>query len=71
MIHVVIADDHPIVREGLRRVLEKEPDIHVAGEAASGAEVLPVVRSASADAVILDISMPGGGGIEALGALKR
>lgn len=71
MIQVVIADDHPIVREGLRRVLEKESDIHVAGEAASGAEVLPVVRSASADVVILDISMPGGGGIEALQALKR
>lgn len=71
MIRVVIADDHPIVREGLRRVLEKEPDIQVAGEAASGAEVVPRVRSAAADVVILDISMPGGGGIEALGALKR
>ena len=71
MIRVVIADDHPIVREGLRRVLEKEPDIRVEGEATSGAEVVPVVRAAAADVVILDISMPGGGGIEALGALKR
>jgi two-component system, NarL family, invasion response regulator UvrY len=71
MIRVVIADDHPIVREGVQRVLEKEPDIQVVGEAGSGSEVLPLVRSAKADVVILDISMPGGGGIEALGALRR
>lgn len=71
MIRIVIADDHPIVREGLQRVLAREPDIQVVGEAATGTEVLPLVRSAGADVVILDISMPGGGGIEALGALKR
>lgn len=71
MIFVLIADDHPIVREGLTRVLEKEPDIRVAGEAASGTEVLPLVRSVRVDAVILDISMPGGGGIEALTALRN
>jgi two-component system, NarL family, invasion response regulator UvrY len=71
MIRVVIADDHPIVREGLQRILEKESDIRIVGEAASGGEVLPVARSQAADVVILDISMPGGGGIEALGALRR
>jgi two-component system, NarL family, invasion response regulator UvrY len=71
MIRIVIADDHPIVREGLQRVLGKEPDFQVVGEASSGTEVLPLVRSAKADVVILDISMPGGGGIEALGALRR
>ena len=70
MIRVVIADDHPIVREGMHRILESESDIRVVSEASSGPEVLSLIRSMDVDIVILDISMPGGGGIEALKAIK-
>ncbi|WP_084658940.1 response regulator transcription factor [Thermogemmatispora onikobensis] len=58
MIRVVLADDHTLMREGLRHLLELEPDLKVVGEAADGPEALRVIRQLSPDVVLLDISMP-------------
>lgn len=66
MIHVWIADDHRIVRRGLRQILEETGDIVVAGEAGSKAEVLAAIREHDFDILLLDIAMPGGGGLEIL-----
>jgi two-component system, NarL family, nitrate/nitrite response regulator NarL len=63
---IVIADDHPIFRDGLRRLLEAEPGIEVVGEAADAAGTVRVVTSTRPDLLLLDLSMPGGGGLEAL-----
>ncbi|MFB7664264.1 response regulator [Kitasatospora sp. NPDC056138] len=62
---VVIADDERLVRTGLRVVLDAEPDITVVGEAADGAEVLPLARELRPDVVLMDIRMPGLDGIRA------
>lgn len=70
MIRAVIADDHGIVREGLRRILEAEGDIEVTGEAADGREVLEYVAGAEPDVAVLDISMPRLGGLETLERLR-
>lgn len=59
MIRVVIADDHPLVRAGLRQVLADEPEIEVVGEAADGDETVAVLRNTEPDVVLLDITMPG------------
>ena len=59
MIRVVIADDHPLVRAGLRQVLADEPGIEVVGEAADGDETVAVLRTTEPDVVLLDITMPG------------
>jgi two-component system, NarL family, invasion response regulator UvrY len=59
MIRVVIADDHPLVRAGLRQVLADEPDIEVVGEAADGDETVAVLGATEPDVVLLDITMPG------------
>lgn len=64
MIRVVIADDHALVRQGLRRILEAEVDIQVVGEARDGKEALQLVRRTRPDVLILDISMPGKDGLE-------
>ncbi len=71
MIKVLIADDHALVRRGLRETLADAGDIHVAGEAATAQEVRDRVRAESWDVVILDIHMPGGNGIELLGEIRR
>jgi len=55
----VIADDHPLVRAGLRQVLADEPEIEVVGEAADGDETVAVLRASEPDVVLLDITMPG------------
>ncbi|MEZ4334643.1 MAG: response regulator transcription factor [Myxococcota bacterium] len=67
---ILIADDHGIVREGLRRLLESEPDFTVAGEAADGREVLEQVGALRPDVVVLDITMPRLGGLETLERLR-
>lgn len=67
---IVIADDHGIVREGLRRLLESEPDFTVVGEAADGREVLEQVSTLRPDVVVLDITMPRLGGLETLERLR-
>ncbi len=64
MIKIVIADDHAIVREGLKRIIASADDLQVAGEAASGAEVMQHVRGSNFDVLVLDLSMPGRSGME-------
>ena len=59
MIRVLIADDHPIVREGLKRIFEREGGVEVVGEARTGQEVINKLRKVSSDLVLLDIRMPG------------
>ncbi len=65
MIRVVIADDHSLVREGLRRIVDERFDIQVVGEAKDGREAVELVRSLRPDVLLLDISMPGKDGLEA------
>jgi len=71
VIRILIADDHTIVRDGLRRLVAAEADMTIAGEAQNGVEVLEVVREKPVDVVLLDISMPGRNGLETLKELKR
>jgi len=64
MIRIVVADDHPIVREGLKQLLSAAGDLAVVGEAQNGQEVLDRVRALAFDVLLLDMSMPGKSGIE-------
>ncbi len=68
--NILIADDHQIVREGLKRVLGEAGDVRTIGEAENAARVLEQVRSARWDVVVLDLHMPGKGGLETLKELK-
>ena len=63
-IRLLIADDHTILRQGLRRILEDEHDIEVVGEAATGIDAVTLAEELHPDVVIMDISMPGQNGIE-------
>ncbi len=70
MIKILIADDHAIVRRGLKQILTETPDMIVAGEAYNGQDLLEKMRSDQWDVVVLDISMPGRGGLDILKQLK-
>ncbi|MGW7278305.1 response regulator transcription factor [Streptomyces sp. NPDC054844] len=70
-VRVLLVDDEPLVRAGLRAVLEAQPDIEVVGEAADGAAVIPLVRQVRPDVVAMDVRMPLMDGIEATRALLR
>ena len=63
---IVIADDHPIFRDGLRRLLETEPDLKVIGEACDGAEAVKLAKQLKPDILLLDLAMPRHPGLEAL-----
>jgi len=69
-IRVIIAEDHAVVREGTRQLLEREDDIEVAGEAPNGAEAVVLAERLNPDVAIMDISMPVMGGIEATKRIK-
>lgn len=69
-IRLVIADDHPIFRDGLRRLLEAEPDMKVIGEAKDGAEAVKLARQLKPDIMLLDLAMPKHPGLEALRELS-
>ncbi|WP_396446987.1 response regulator [Actinomadura sp.] len=66
MLRVMIVDDHPVVREGLRGMLAAEPDIEVAGEAASGDEAVALVPRVRPDVILMDLRMPSGDGVSAI-----
>jgi DNA-binding NarL/FixJ family response regulator len=70
MIRVLLADDHQIVRDGLRRILASQADLEVAGEAADGDEALALVRAHDYDVAVLDLSMPGLSGLDLVKRLK-
>jgi DNA-binding NarL/FixJ family response regulator len=70
VIRVMVVDDHPVVRDGLRGVLDGEPDMQVVGEAGHGAEALARVGEAAPDVVLMDLRMPTMGGVEAITALR-
>ena len=69
-IRVLLADDHAIVREGVKRILTAEPDFEVVGEAEDGQQAVELVRKLKPDVAVLDISMPGLNGIEATKQIK-
>ena len=71
MIRVFIADDHAVVRQGLKQIVSDTPDIRLAGEAATGQEILHLVRGGSCDVLVLDLNMPGISGLEILRVLKQ
>ncbi len=68
---VVLADDHPVLREGMRNLLEREPDIKVVGEAGNGYEAVAAVKALQPDMVLMDVVMPRLNGIEATKQIKR
>jgi DNA-binding NarL/FixJ family response regulator len=70
-IRVLVADDHTIVRQGLRAVLEREPDIEVVGEAADGREAVKKALALLPDVVVMDVSMPALNGLEATARIYR
>ena len=70
MIRVLLADDHSIVRDGLKRILAATTDIEVAGEAASGDQALALVKRGAYDVAMLDMSMPGLSGLDLIKRVK-
>ncbi len=71
MIKVLLADDHTIVRHGLKQIIDTDSEMTVVGEAASGSEVMEFVKKTPVDVIVLDISMSGRNGLETLKDLKR
>jgi two-component system invasion response regulator UvrY len=71
MINILIADDHELIREGLKKILKKETDMQVLGEASNAQQVLEHVKNRKLSIVLLDISMPGPSGLEVLTELRR
>ena len=71
MIKILIADDHPLVREGLKKILKEESDMEVQCEARNTQEILQLLQQHSLDAVVMDISMPGKSGLDILGEIKH
>jgi two-component system response regulator NreC len=69
-VRVLLVDDHKLVRAGIRRLLDAEPDLEVIGEATNGHEALVLIGQLAPDVVLLDVAMPGLGGLEALRQLR-
>jgi DNA-binding NarL/FixJ family response regulator len=70
VIRLMIADDHPVVREGLKGMLAGEPDMEVVGEAGSGSEAIVVARTQRPDVILMDLRMPDGDGVAATTAIR-
>ncbi len=70
-VNVIIADDYPAIRRRIRELLEKSPDIHIAGEAANGQEAVEMVEKFHPDVLILDLQMPVMDGFEAMEYLQK
>ena len=71
MIKILIADDHAVVRHGLKQIVTSDSQMTIVGEASNGNELLDLARKTSVDVVVLDINMPGRNGLETLKDLKR
>jgi DNA-binding NarL/FixJ family response regulator len=71
MIQIVIADDHPLLREGLRRILEFEDDIEIVAEVGDGQGAINISRKIKFDILLLDLNMPGVNGLEAARVIRR
>lgn len=71
MIKIIIADDHAVVRTGLKQIIESDPNLKVMGEASSGFELIEKIQEGNYDVVLLDISMPGKDGLETLKEIKK
>ena len=69
-IRILITDDHAIVREGQRALIETEPDMELAGEAADGVEAVELARTLRPDVILLDLVMPRMGGVEAIQEIR-
>ncbi|MFJ8494278.1 response regulator [Streptomyces sp. NPDC094038] len=70
-ISLLIVDDHPVVRDGLRGMFESAPGFTVLGEAANGAEAVTLAATLDPDVILMDLRMPGGGGVDAIRELTR
>jgi two-component system invasion response regulator UvrY len=70
VIRILVADDHGVVRKGLKQIMTESPEMTIAAEAATGQEALELARSGSFDLVILDIAMPGRSGLDILRELR-
>lgn len=70
-VKVLIADDHPVVRQGLRQMLSADPEVNVVGEARDGDEAFDLAHQVDWDVAVLDYSMPGRGGVELLSDVKH
>jgi DNA-binding NarL/FixJ family response regulator len=68
---IILADDHVLVREGIKRIIQENPKLTVIDETGDGLELLRLLEERSPDLVILDISMPGLGGLEAIKIIKQ
>ena len=70
-VRILLADDHPLVRTGVRRILEAQPGLTVAGEVSTGDAALDFLRADPVDVLVLDLTMPGTGGDRVLAELRR
>ena len=70
-VKVLIADDHPVVRQGLKQMLNADPEVNVVGEARDGDEAFDMAHHVDWDVAVLDYSMPGRGGVELLSDVKH
>ena len=68
---IMLVDDHPIVREGYRRLLERQPGLRVVAEAATAADAYQAYRAAEPNVTIMDLSLPGAGGLEAIRHIRQ
>jgi len=71
LIRILIVDDHPVFRHGLISVLEKLPDFQVVGQASNGVEAVAKAKESQPDVAVMDIRMPGGGGVESTAAIRQ
>ncbi|HTH18733.1 MAG TPA: response regulator transcription factor, partial [Candidatus Udaeobacter sp.] len=70
-IKIVIADDHPVFREGLRQVIESDAQMHLVGEAVDGQEAIARILETNAEVAVVDVDMPNGDGFEVVRTVKQ